>query len=198
MGLRRQVERKAEYMFIGLGDLHAETACGTATLATGTVIGGGSFCVGHIYITPYRAPGAQPADPPKHRSGWLGSENEGTCMRNFVSALIALVLSTSATFGADPVGTYEISGTNPGVGSKYSGTAVIQRTGDTFQVKVTMGGRTFVGIGIGKSDYLAVSYALGINSGIAVYTETESGWSGIWAPAGSPVLGTETWRRVSQ
>ena len=62
-----------------------------------------------------------------------------------------------------------------------------------------MGGRTFVGIGIGKSDYLAVSYALGINSGIAVYTEAEGGgWSGIWAPAGSPILGTETWRRVSQ
>jgi hypothetical protein len=41
------VERKAEYMFIGLGDLHTETACGTTTLATGTVIGGGPFSVGH-------------------------------------------------------------------------------------------------------------------------------------------------------
>jgi hypothetical protein len=117
-------------------------------------------------------------------------------MRGFVGALIALVLSTSASLAADPVGTYEISGTNPGVGSKYSGTAVVQRTGDTFQVTVTMGGRTFVGTGIGKSDYLAVSYALGINHGVAVYTATESGWSGIWAPAGSPVLGTETWRRT--
>ncbi len=63
-------------------------------------------------------------------------------MRGFVGALIALVLSTSATLAADPVGIYEISGTNPGVGSKYFGTAVVQRTGDTFQVTVTMGGRT--------------------------------------------------------
>ena len=118
-------------------------------------------------------------------------------MRNFVGAVVALVLSTSATLAADPVGTYEISWTNPGVGSKYSGTAVVQRTGDTFQVTVTMGGRAFVGVGIGKSDYLAVSYALGINNGVAVYTETASGWSGIWAPAGSPVLGTESWRRIS-
>jgi len=118
-------------------------------------------------------------------------------MRNFVGAVVALVLSTSATLAADPVGTYEISGTNPGVWSKYSGTAVVQRTGDTFQVTVTMGGRAFVGVGIGKSDYLAVSYALGINNGVAVYTETASGWSGIWAPAGSPVLGTESWRRIS-
>ena len=53
-------------------------------------------------------------------------------MRGFVGALIALVLSTSASLAADPVGTYEISGTNPGGGSKYSGTAVVQRTGDTF------------------------------------------------------------------
>ena len=34
-------------------------------------------------------------------------------MRNFVGAVVALVLSTSATLAADPVGTYEISGTNP-------------------------------------------------------------------------------------
>jgi hypothetical protein len=89
-----------------------------------------------------------------------------------------------------------MSGTNPGTGSKYFGTVVVQRTGDTFHVTVTLsGGRRFVGIGIGKSDYLAVSYALGNNIGVAVYTETENGWSGIWAPAGSPVLGTETWRR---
>ena len=53
-------------------------------------------------------------------------------MRNFVGAVVALVSSTSATLAADPVGTYEISGTNPGVGSKYFGTAVVQRTGDTF------------------------------------------------------------------
>ena len=116
-------------------------------------------------------------------------------MFRLVAALIALVLSTSATL-ADPVGTYEMSGTNPGTGSKYSGTVMVQRTGDTFRVTVTTTGRRFVGIGIGKSDYLAVSYALGNNIGVAVYTETENGWSGIWAPGGSPVLGTESWKRL--
>jgi hypothetical protein len=115
-------------------------------------------------------------------------------MVRFVVALLGLALNASGTL-ADPVGTYEMSGTNPGTGSRYSGTVVVQRTGDTFQVTVTVSGRRFVGIGIGKSDYLAVSYAFGNNIGVAVYTETENGWSGIWAPSGSPILGTESWRR---
>jgi hypothetical protein len=73
------------------------------------------------------------------------------CLGSVSGALVALVLSTSATL-ADPVGTYEMSGTNPGTGSKYFGTVVVQRTGDTFHVTVTLsGGRRFIGIGIGKS-----------------------------------------------
>jgi hypothetical protein len=69
------------------------------------------------------------------------------CLGSVGSALIALVLSTSATL-ADPVGTYEMSGTNPGTGSKHSGTVVVQRTGDTFHVTVTTSGeRRFGGIG---------------------------------------------------
>jgi hypothetical protein len=55
-----------------------------------------------------------------------------------IGALLALLLSASATFG-DPVGTYELSGSNPLTGSKYAGTVVVQRTGDTFLVVVTTG-----------------------------------------------------------
>lgn len=115
-------------------------------------------------------------------------------MLKFVGALLALLFSASATL-ADPVGTYEMSGTNPLNGSKYAGTVVVQRTGDTFRVMVTTRSQQIVGVGIGKSDYLAVSYAFGNNISVAVYTETENGWRGVWAPAGSPVLGTESWQR---
>jgi hypothetical protein len=117
-------------------------------------------------------------------------------MTRSVGGLLAVVLSASATY-ADPVGTYELSGTNPLTGSKYAGTVTVQRAGDTFQVMVTTRGQRIVGIGIGKNDYFAVSYALGNNIGVAVYTETREGWTGIWAPAGSPVLGTESWRRAT-
>jgi hypothetical protein len=118
-------------------------------------------------------------------------------MFRLVGALIALVLSASATL-ADPVGRYEMSGTNPGTGLKYSGTVIVQRTGDTFQVTWAYpSGQRIIGIGIGKSDYFAVSYQLGNNIGLAVYTETGDGWVGIWAPAGSPALGTESWKRLT-
>jgi outer membrane immunogenic protein len=40
---------KAEYMFVGLGDLHTETSCSNATLATGVVVGGGPFCFNHDF-----------------------------------------------------------------------------------------------------------------------------------------------------
>ena len=40
---------KAEYMFVGLGDLHTETSCSNATLATGAVVGGGPFCFNHDF-----------------------------------------------------------------------------------------------------------------------------------------------------
>ena len=117
-------------------------------------------------------------------------------MFRLVAALIALVLSASTTL-ADPVGTYEVTGTNPGIGSKYSGMVVVQRTGDTFQVTWAYpSGERVIGIGIGKSDYFAVSYRAGNNIGLAVYTETGDGWIGIWAPAGSPALGTESWKRI--
>ena len=117
-------------------------------------------------------------------------------MFRLVAALIALVLSASTTL-ADPVGTYEVTGTNPGIGSKYSGMVVVQRTGDTFQVTWAYpSGERVIGIGIGKSDYFAVSYRDGKNIGLAVYTETGDGWIGIWAPFGSPALGTESWKRI--
>ena len=45
-------------------------------------------------------------------------------------AVFALLVSIGVTL-ADPEGTYDMTGVNPGNGSKYSGTVVVQRTGDT-------------------------------------------------------------------
>lgn len=90
-----------------------------------------------------------------------------------------------------------MNGTNPRNGTKYSGKVAVVRTGDTFQVTWTVGGQTIVGIGIGKRDYLAVSFRSGGDIGIAVYNQNQDGWIGIWAPVGSQEIGTETWKRIS-
>jgi hypothetical protein len=127
----------------------------------------------------------------KHRRGppvTLGN------MRSLLVAAFALVL-TAVSALADPMGTYDLSGTNPGNGSQYSGTVSVQRTGDTFVVIWTVAGTRQVGIGIGKDDFLAVSYRSGNSIGIAVYRPDADGWNGIWAPAGSQNLGTEIWTR---
>ena len=99
-------------------------------------------------------------------------------MRALVGAAFALVLGVVSAL-ADPVGTYDVSGTNPGNGSQYSGTVTVQRAGDTFVVIWTV----------------AVSYRSGNSIGIAVYRPDADGWKGIWAPAGSQNLGTEFWTR---
>jgi outer membrane immunogenic protein len=40
---------KAEYMFIGLGDNHVVTTCGSASLASGATVSGGPFCFDHEF-----------------------------------------------------------------------------------------------------------------------------------------------------
>jgi outer membrane immunogenic protein len=40
---------KAEYMFIGLGDRHVSTTCGSANLGSGATVGGGQFCFDHEF-----------------------------------------------------------------------------------------------------------------------------------------------------
>ena len=116
-------------------------------------------------------------------------------MRALGIATFALLLSIGVTL-ADPEGTYDMTGVNPGNGTKYSGIVVVQRTGDTFQVAWTVNRQQIIGIGIGKSDYLAVSYRSGNTIGVAVYSQSEDGWIGLWAPGGSRELGSETWKRV--
>jgi hypothetical protein len=114
--------------------------------------------------------------------------------RSLIGAAVFIVLTAISAL-ADPVGTYELSGANPGNGSEYSGTVTVQRNGDTFLVIWTFAGSRQVGIGIGRDDLITVSYRSGNSIGIAVYRPDGDGGKGIWAPAGSQNLGTEVWTR---
>jgi hypothetical protein len=97
---------------------------------------------------------------------------------------------------ADPVGRYEVEGTNPGGDSKYSGDVAVERTGDTYRVVWNVAGQRYVGTGIGDKNFIAVSYRSGDQTGLALYAEESEGtWVGVWAYAGAKQVGTERWER---
>ena len=110
-----------------------------------------------------------------------------------VIAAAALALSAATAFAADPVGSYDVSGSNPGGGSSYSGTVEIEKTGQTYKVVWDVGGTRYVGTGIGDRDFLAVSYRSGNSTGLALYAATKDGWKGIWTYANGTKIGSEVW-----
>jgi hypothetical protein len=107
---------------------------------------------------------------------------------------LVLVLFAGGAF-ADPVGKYDVSGTNPGGKSTYSGQVTVERTGDTYRVVWTVGGDRYVGTGIGNKEFIAVSYSSGNQTGLALYAQEGEGWVGVWTYAGGKQIGTEKWQR---
>ena len=114
-------------------------------------------------------------------------------MRGFMAGCVAAVLIGTAAF-ADPVGKYDVAGTNPS-GSSYSGTVSVQKTGDTYKVTWNIGGTQYVGTAIGVDDFLAVSYVSGGNTGLALFGADGDEWKGIWTYAGGTKVGTESWTK---
>jgi hypothetical protein len=109
-------------------------------------------------------------------------------------ACVSLLLSAVAAL-ADPVGTYTVSGTNPGSDSAYSGKVTVEQTGDTYKVVWVVGSDRFTGTGIGNSDFMAVTYRSGDHTGLALYAQDGDGWKGVWTYAGGKKMGTEHWER---
>jgi len=109
-------------------------------------------------------------------------------------AAAAIAFSTTIAL-ADPVGTYDVEGTNPGGNGHYAGTVTVQRTGDTYRVTWVIGSTRYVGTGIGTKDFIAVSYRSGNNTGLALYGADGDDWSGVWAYAGARQMGAEAWKR---
>ena len=55
-------------------------------------------------------------------------------MRIVLITVLAITLLGSAAWAGDPVGTYSVSGSSPGGGGAYSGTATVEKTGATYKV----------------------------------------------------------------
>jgi hypothetical protein len=116
-------------------------------------------------------------------------------MRHFLAVSAALLLSATFALAADPVGKYSVEGTNPGSGSKYSGTVTVDKTGDTYRVIWVVAGTRYVGTGIGDKDFIAVSYKSGGDTGLALYGADGGNWAGLWTYAGGHQVGAEIWKR---
>jgi|SRR5579871_2164720 len=115
-------------------------------------------------------------------------------MRALIAGCLAVILTGTAAL-ADPVGKYTVAGTNPGGGSSYSGTVTVTKTGDTYKVTWNIAGTQYNGTGIGNDEFIAVSYTSGGNTGLALLSEQDDEWKGIWTYAGGTKIGTEVWTK---
>lgn len=118
---------------------------------------------------------------------------EPKVMRSLVATCIILAL-TSATALANPVGNYDVSGSNPD-GSAYSGSVTVQKNGDTYTVTWSVGDKRYNGTGIGNDEFIAVSYESSGETGLALYSAEKENWKGIWSYAGGSRLGKELWTK---
>ncbi len=72
-----------------------------------------------------------------------------------VAAVLIAASTLVASYAAEPIGTFDVAGSNPGNRGRYSGTVTVERTGDTFRVTWDVGRQTFVGTGIGTDKGIA-------------------------------------------
>ena len=72
-------------------------------------------------------------------------------MKSIICLMFAIiVLGASAAF-AGPVGVYDVSGQNPGDGSRYEGAVAVERNGATYVVVWRVGNDEYIGTGIGAA-----------------------------------------------
>ena len=110
----------------------------------------------------------------------------------FVTAGVALLISSATAQALDPEGRYMVRGTYPG-GGNYSGTAVVERTGNSYRVTWTIGGQTFVGTGVATdgTENAFAAYRPGNQPAILVYQPRTTHWQAVWTYNDSREVGVE-------
>jgi hypothetical protein len=115
-------------------------------------------------------------------------------MRHLFAVSAAVLLWSAATaFPADPVGSYSVEGTNPGSGSKYTGTVAVEKTGGAYRVVWVVGGVRYIGTGTEK--FIAVSYRADGDTGLVLYGEDGGNWIGVRTYSDGHEVGSEIWKR---
>jgi hypothetical protein len=112
-----------------------------------------------------------------------------------MTTVLAATFSLAATSAmAQLTGQYAVEGQNPD-GSKYRGSATVEKTGDTYRVTWNIGGTRFVGTGIGNPEAIAIGYRSGNNTGIALLGKEGENYGVAWTYVGGRSLGSERWTR---
>ena len=125
-------------------------------------------------------------------------------MRNIFTRMAAVATILLGTMLAVPhltmaqgsvTGTYSVDGTNPN-GSKYTGTVVVEATGDTYLVTWTVGGSNSVGRGVFLGSTMAVGGVLGNGGFVFAMSPKDGKLQGVWADMQNGTkLGSEIWTR---
>lgn len=140
---------------------------------------------------------------------FLQGRARAACVTVWTAAVVLACLVFAVPSRADPVGTYDVVGTNPGSDGTYRGTVTVTRTGDTYRIVWMIAGTRFDGTGLGarvvEGRYLvgparpddvalSVGYVSGGGFGIAIYFEEADGaWQGVWTSSGADRIATERW-----
>ena len=127
----------------------------------------------------------------------------------YVTACLCL-LPLSAM--ADPVGLYDVKGTNVDTGEEYTGAVEVTRTGSTYALAWKIGDLEFYGTGIGmhlegsnlivgpateNEIGISVTYSLENTPTLGLYLQQPDGTlNGVWTEAGSQKTSPESWTRV--
>jgi hypothetical protein len=64
-------------------------------------------------------------------------------MRKLLALIAAAFIFSATAAFADPVGKYDVEGTNPGSDKTYSGTVSVERTGQTYKIVWDIGGTRY-------------------------------------------------------
>lgn len=116
--------------------------------------------------------------------------------RRFALVLLSfcfLFAAFSAQARAGFGGTYNVTGTNPGVGG-YRGVLTITPRGEVYDVRWTIANLKYFGVGVVVNDTLSVAYSDANHTffGVAAYVHSGGSLDGRWTVAGgAAVTGTE-------
>ncbi len=84
---------------------------------------------------------------------------------------------------------FEVIGVNPADGTSYAGDVLMQKTGETYRLEWSLGGKRITGTAIGDGQHLAVT----TERGMALYRADGPGFERIWTSEGGFKRGTEQW-----
>jgi hypothetical protein len=123
-----------------------------------------------------------------------GRVMKGSLLSAVASLVFFATLAQSPPAQAQIVGRFAVEGQNPN-GTRYGGTASVERTGQTYRVSWVIDGARFIGTGIGSDQAIAITYRSGNQTGVALLGQDASGYGLVWTYAGGTGLGTERWTR---